>query len=122
MIKKICFLTFIIFVLSCKKNVNTLPSETLWVYVQVGVEGESFNDNIYGEISKTDLNEFGVNSKSEKLFFISNVRVIDNDSIIKDISVDSNEKGSYYYKIKEIKYLEILKKDPINSKTSFVID
>ena len=123
MTNKNYFLVFILFIFSCKKYDNHLSNEKSWVYVQVGIDGDSYTDNIYGQILKSDLNDFSLNSsKSEKLFFISNVRIIGKDSIIKDISVNSNELGSYYYKINNIKYLEVLKKDPINLKTNYILE
>ena len=119
--KKIGFvLLFIVFFTSCKNEVTEFTEENVWVYLEVGVGRKNVTDFIYGQVLKKDLDNFKTKNESEKLFFIKNVRVIGDDDIVKDVSVDSNETGSYFYKIKQIKYLEILKKDPIHLKVNSV--
>ena len=118
--KLIVALVLFIILISCKNQLSETNEETLWVYIEVGIEGKKFTDFLYGQILKKDINFLKVNSDSEKLFFIKNVRIIGDDDIVKDISLNSNETGSYFYKVKEIKYLEILKKDPIHLKVKTV--
>ena len=105
---------------SCKNEVTEFTQENLWIYVEVGGDRKDLTDFLYGQVLKKDLDNFKTNSESEKLFFIKNVRIIGDDDIVKDISINSNQTGSYFYKIKQIKYLEILKKDPINLKVNTV--
>lgn len=118
--KLIVALVLFIILISCKNQLSETNEETLWVYIEVGIEGKKFTDFLYGQILKKDINFLKVNSDSEKLFFIKNVRIIGDDDIVKDISLNSNETGSYFYRVKEIKYLEILKKDPIHLKVKTV--
>lgn len=120
--KKIGFLLllFIMFFTSCKNMVTEFEQENVWVYVEVGLDRKNVTNFLYGQVLKKDIDNFKTNSESEKLFFIKNVRIIGDDDIIKDISLDSNEKGSYFYKVKQIKYLEILKNDPIHLKVDAV--
>ena len=48
---------------------------------------------------------------------IMNTRYNDaTDSIIKDLSENSIDNGTYLYRIKNINYLKIIKSDPINTK------
>ena len=118
--KLIVALVLFIILISCENQLSETNEETLWVYIEVGIEGKKFTDFLYGQILKKDINFLKVNSDSEKLFFIKNVRIIGDDDIVKDISLNSNETGSYFYRVKEIKYLEILKKDPIHLKVKTV--
>ena len=119
--KKIWSFLLLMFVLfSCQEFGVKSSDEKVWVYLEVGIDEKNTKDYIYGQILKTDLDNFSAKSNTEKLFNITNVRIIGNDSIVKDISLNSNETGTYYYKISKIKYLEVLKKDPINLKTGFI--
>ena len=103
--KKIGFVLFLfVFFTTCKNKVTKFTQEKVWVYVEVGVDRKNVTDFIYGQVSKKDLDNFKINSDSEKLFFIKNVRVIGDDDIVKDISLDSNEKGSYFYKIESFTF------------------
>ena len=121
---KILVLIFLSLLFSCndKKNMNSIVKKA-WIYLEIEIKGSPKEDAIYGQISETDLNLIKENSKSEKLIMITNVRYNDEEkSIVKDISVNSNDIGTSFYRIKNINYLEILKNDPMNTKVELLND
>tara|TARA_B100000809_G_C14957376_1_gene466095 strand:+ start:67 stop:441 length:375 start_codon:yes stop_codon:yes gene_type:complete len=116
--KKLLLLIIFSTLLSCNTEKEKAPIEKkIWVYLEIEKKGEELEDAIYGEITKNDIKLFQDNSKSEKLFMIINTRYNDaTDSIIKDLSENSIDNGTYFYRIKNINYLKIIKNDPINTK------
>ena len=104
------------------KSSNSQSEKKVWVYFNIGEKDDPSSYGVYGEISQKDLDFIKLNSTSKKLISVEKIRFIDNDSIIKDVSIDSNEKGVEFYQIKEINYLEVLKKDPLNTKTDYYIE
>ncbi|MEO1013375.1 MAG: hypothetical protein AAFX53_18930 [Bacteroidota bacterium] len=120
--KKILGSVFLCVMLSCKneKQVNSIEDKS-WIYLEIGEREDLNDDALYGEISQKHLNWIKDDTKSEKLIMISKARYIDKkDSMVKDISLNSNEKGTFFYKIKDINYIEILKGDPINTKVDLI--
>ena len=113
--KRSIFIIIVLSLLFACKTEKTELKQKKWVYLEAGPHG------IYGEISQEDLNNIKNKSDLDKLILVENVRFIDNDSIVRDISIDSNEKGTSFYKIKNINYMEILKNDPINTKVEFKV-
>ena len=89
-------------------------TEKKWIYIEIGED----TDTKYGEISLDHLDLINNNENSEKIIMISNARYIDElDSIVKKVSeYDGNKSGTFFYKIKTIEYLEVLKKDPFGTK------
>jgi|TARA_B110000908_G_C10096723_1_gene376660 hypothetical protein len=116
--KKLLHLIIFSTLLSCSIEKEKTPIEKkIWVYLEIEKNGDELEDAIYGEISENDIKLFQDNSKSEKLFMIMNTRYNDaTDSIIKDLSENSIDNGTYLYRIKNINYLKIIKSDPINTK------
>tara|TARA_R100001369_G_scaffold85610_1_gene119402 strand:+ start:278 stop:586 length:309 start_codon:yes stop_codon:yes gene_type:complete len=96
-----------------KRNTK-LQLKKKWIYIEIGQD----TDTKYGEISLDHLNLINDNENSEKIIMISNARYIDElDSIVKKVSeYDEHKSGTFYYKIKTIDYLEVLKKDPFETK------
>ncbi|MBA6156470.1 hypothetical protein H3Z83_08095 [Tenacibaculum sp. S7007] len=118
--KNLCLIVLSI-LLSCKSEKQEKPIEVKsWIYLEMGSKEDSNNDAVYGEISQKHLSFLRDNTKSEKLIMISNARFIDKDSIIKDVTEGTNEKGILFYKIKTINYVEVLKEDPINKKNDYI--
>ncbi|WP_353777679.1 hypothetical protein [Winogradskyella sp. 3972H.M.0a.05] len=120
--KKILSLIILSTLISCKSEKKESSKEIKsWVYIEMGSEEDSNNDAVYGEISQEHLNFLKDNTKSDKLIMISNARFIDaKDSIVKDVASGTNEKGTLFYKIKTINYIELLKEDPINTKVDLI--
>ena len=118
--KYLLFLFSSIFFIACNdKSVNNQSDKMVWVYFEVGSEKDYISAGVYGEIAQKDLDFIKLNSTSEKLLSVEKIRFIVSDSLVKDISVNSNEEGTALYQIKKINYLEILKKDPLDTKTNF---
>ena len=115
--KKVLGLIILSIILSCnnEKKENSIEVKT-WVYLETE---DSDGDAIYGEITQEHLNWVKENTNSDKLMMISNARYIDvKDSLVKDFSINGNEKGTFFYKIKNISYIEMLLEDPINTKVN----
>jgi hypothetical protein len=113
--RRIFLMTLILSFTSCDfEKKDEALTEKKWIYIEIGQD----EDAKYGEISIDHLNLIENNKNSEKIIMISNARYIDElDSIVKKVSeYDGNKSGTYFYKIKTINYLEILKKDPFNTK------
>ncbi len=120
--KSLFILTILSVLLSCnsKNKKNSIEKKT-WIYLEIDSKRYSDSDAKYGEISLKDLNSIKENSKPEKLIMISNARYNDDsDGKVKDVSDIGNEKGTFFYRIKDISYLEILKRDPINTKVEIL--
>jgi len=112
-------MTLIISFTSCNlEKKHEALTEKKWIYIEIGQD----TDAKYGEISLDHLNLIKNNENSEKIIMISNARYIDElDSIVKKVSeYDGNEVGTFFYKIKTIDYLEVLKKDPFDTKVEIV--
>ena len=122
--KKYLFLFITLTVLTAcnDKSGYDQAEEKVWVYFDYGTKEELNSYGVYGEITQKDLEFIKLSSTSKRLVTVQNIRFIDNDSIIKDLSVNSNQEGTQLYQIKGINYLEILKKDPLNIKTDFYVD
>ncbi len=88
-----------------------------WVYLTVTydtTDGEITN-YLYGKITQKDLHNIKTKSNSEELFEISESRYIDDDGMVIGYQED-NETGTFYYRLKNVVYMEILQSDPINTK------
>jgi hypothetical protein len=120
--KKLLLLIILSTLFSCNsEKEKTLIEKKIWVYLEIEKKGDSLEDAIYGEVSENDLNLFKSNSESKKLFMIINTRYNDSaDSIVKDLSINSIDNGTYFYRIKNINYLKILEGDPINTKVELL--
>ena len=104
------------------KSGSSQSEKNIWIYFDIGEKGSPSSYGVYGKITKNDLEFIELNSTSKRLISVANIRFIDTDSIIKDVSINSNEKGNAFYKVEEISYLEVLKNDPLNTKTNFYIE
>ncbi len=108
-------MTLILSFTSCNfEKKHEALTEKKWIYIEIGQD----TDAKYGEISLEHLDLINNNDNSEKIIKISNARYIDElDSIVKRVSeYDENKSGTFFYKIKTIEYLEVLKKDPFGNK------
>ena len=100
--KKVIFISVILlFLFNCKKNKVEKEGKT-WVYIEISFKGKEVDDVIYGEIDLEDLKLIEQNSTSEKLIKVSEGRFIDKDSLVKKVSDGGNEKGTIFYRIKNI--------------------
>ena len=113
--RRIFLIALIISFTSCKfEKKNEASTENKWIYIEIGQD----IDAKYGKISLEHLDLINNNENSEKIIKISNARYIDElDSIVKKVSeYDDHKSGTFFYKIKTIEYLEVLKKDPFGTK------
>lgn len=118
--KKIFFIFILTALISCD-NKSKNENKKKWVYIEIGSLNDFDNDAKYGEISINHLNLIQDNENGDKIIMISNARYNDEkELIVKEVAEDGNQNGTFFYKIKNINYIEILKEDPINRKVKLM--
>ena len=122
LMRKIILPVLLTFFISCNfTETNKTTNEKKWIYIEIGKSKDNDSDAKYGEISIEHLDLIKQNDNLEKIIMISNTRYNDEkDSIVKDVTDEGNQNGTFYYKIKDINYIEILKNDPINTKVKLM--
>lgn len=100
---------------SCNQNSNTnKSSEKVWVYLEVEytIKKDTTADFIFGRISKADLEKFEEKTSKTDLFKLTDARYINDDNEVRDVQ-EINEEGTFYYRFKDIVYMELQKTDPL---------
>jgi hypothetical protein len=113
--KQILILLTFIFIFSCNQPSNSLKSgEKVWVYLEIfsDVKKDITEHYIFGKIDKTDLENFELNKSNTNLFKLTDGRYIDDNDKIRDVQ-ELNEKGTYYFRFKDVIYVEVLNSDPL---------
>ena len=96
---------------STTQNINP---QKIWVYVEIQSEMVRDTSDYYyfGQINKSIISEINKNCSTDGLFILSNIRYWNTDDLLKVFSSEGYENYKIF-QIKDIKYLEELKKDPI---------
>jgi len=89
--------------------------EKIWVYIEVDNSTEPHEteyDYFYGQIDQGILDDIR-KGKSETLFELRNARYIDVESDSIMIYEDEFYDGTLFYKIKDVKHIDVFKIDPL---------
>ncbi len=109
-------LVLILLCTSCfdSKYSSSKSDEKVWVYLEIEtiMKKDTTNSYVYGEIKKSIIDKIERNENTRGLFFIDNVRYINDDDLLQ-IYEDRNDKGILGYRIEHITKMEMFKKDPI---------
>jgi hypothetical protein len=103
---------------SCMNNtvVDNSTKETTWVYVESSkiIKKDTTNYYLYGQMKSSLLEKINSKEDTDGIFQITKVRFINDDDLI-EIYEDNDQLGSLYFRIQNINYLSIYKRDPIFS-------
>ena len=114
MLKKLLFLSVVVFCISCANFGAEEPK--VWVYMeaQTILKKDTTNAFLYGQIKQSIIEKMQGSSQANGLFFIKNTRFINDDDQLQ-IYADENDSGILAYRIENVKTLEVLERDPILS-------
>ena len=117
--KNIALIHCLVFILLCtscfdSKYGSSSSDKKVWVYLEIEtiMKKDTTNSYVYGEIKKSIIDKIERNENTRGLFFIDNVRYINDDDLLQ-IYEDRNDKGILGYRIEHITKMEMFKKDPI---------
>lgn len=103
---------------SCMNNtvVDNSTKETTWVYVETSkiINKDTTNYYLYGKMKSSLLDKINSKEDTEGIFQINKVRFVNDDDLI-EVYEDNDQLGSLFFRIQNINYLTVYKRDPIFS-------
>jgi|TARA_B110000908_G_C10195893_1_gene422860 hypothetical protein len=108
-------------VFSCKNQDK--PNKKVWVYLETYyiTKNDTTANYCYGKIHQSDLNKIKSQGDSKGMFELTDGRYLDDDQKVHDYS-DSEESGVFFFRFKDVVYIEIQKQDPLNVSNDRITD
>lgn len=103
---------------SCMNNtiVDNTTTEATWVYVETEkiVNKDTTNYYLYGQMKSSLLDKINSKEDTDGIFQINKVRFLNDDDLI-EVYEDDDQLGRLFFRIQNINYLTVYKRDPIFS-------
>tara|TARA_R100001369_G_scaffold14013_2_gene28372 strand:+ start:2657 stop:2989 length:333 start_codon:yes stop_codon:yes gene_type:complete len=104
-------------------NNQDKPNKKVWVYLESHniIKNDTTAHYNYGKIHQSDLDKIKSQSTSKGLFELTDGRYLDDDQKVHDYS-DDIENGVFFFRFKDVVYIEIQKYDPLKANTDTITD
>ena len=102
---------------------NDIVNKKTWVYLEIFyiTKNDTTSNYIYGKIDQKDMSKIKSQKNSESLFELTEGRYLDNNDKVHTFENDK-ESGTFFFRIKDIVYLEIQKYDPLKINKDTIAD